>query len=495
MSETSSTSETGKGLRTEIVPPEQLLAELRQIPVFADLDEQNLSCLKPLEVVHAEAGAELVAESQTWRSFWVLLNGEVRISKREGAGASMLVATMNAGEAFGELPILAGTGPGASVVMSRTGTLVRFDEEAFWQLMFSCPRVRGAVLGNMARRLQAYQSQTVHREKLALLGTMAAGLMHELNNPGAAARRAASQMRENLRRLQQISLRMTRSQATSEQVECMAELQEQALSTHCCVAMSSLEESDAADALTEWLDDAGVENAWRLSPVLIATGLDETKLACARAVFSGAGFSDMLNWLEALVSSAQLVGTMEESLARVTDLVMAVKRYSYEGKNGPGTLDVHSSIQSTLVILAHKFKEKQLTVVKEFAPDLPLLQMPVPGLNQVWTNLLDNAIDASPAGGTIHVRTWSEDGRLFVSVLDHGQGIAPEDQQRIFEPFFTTKAVGQGTGLGLEIVRRIAVHQMGGDVRVISRPGETQFTVELPLHSESSPAPTSEQLS
>ncbi len=484
MSDNGSTSPAGLGLTTERVQPESLFPALRQVPVFAELSMESLSCLSTLELVRAEAGAQLLAETEISRSFWVLLEGEVRVSKRHGAGAPAVMATLGAGETFGEMPILAGTGPGISLVVERPSTLVRFDEEAFWQLMFSCPRVRGAVLGNMARRLQAYQSQTVHREKLALLGTMAAGLMHELANPGAAARRAASQMRENLRRLQQISLRMTRTPATPEQIECMVELQEQVLSTQCCRAMSSLEEADAQDALTEWLEEAGVENAWKLSPVLIATGMDENKLACARGAFSGERFSDLLNWLEALVSSTQLIGTMEESIARVTDLVMAVKQYSYEGKAGQAKLDVPSSIQSTLVILAHKIKEKQLTVKKDFAPGLPLLETSVPGLNQVWTNLLDNAIDASPAGDAIEVRTWSTDGQIFVSVCDHGPGISPEDQPRIFEPFFTTKAVGHGTGLGLEIVKRIAVHQMSGDIHVESRPGQTVFTVSLPIRSD-----------
>ncbi len=357
--------------------------------------------------------------------------------------------------------------------------MVYLREELFWKLMFACPHVRMGVLGNMARRLQVYQSQELHREKLISLGTMAAGLMHELNNPGAAARRAASQMRENLSNMQQISLRLcSQDVMTAGQAECLRLLQEQALQPRKQSAMSSLDQADAEDELASWLEEHGIENAWKLAPTLAGIGFNEQTLECAQHEFPGNTLSDPLNWMAALISSVQLVGTIEESVSRVTDLVGAVKKYAYEDKPQRHQLDVHDSIQSTLVILGHKFRQKELVVEKLFAPGLPPLSTCGVGLSQVWTNLLDNAIDASPQKGVVTVRTWVNGDSVCVAIGDAGPGIPEENRKLIFEPFFTTKPTGQGTGLGLDIVRHIVVDKFGGEIRLDSVPGKTEFTIQ-----------------
>jgi len=201
--------------------------------------------------------------------------------------------------------------------------------------------------------------------------------------------------------------------------------------------------------------------------------------------FEGPLLSDALSWLDALASSMQLVGTIEESIGRVTDLVYAVKSYAYEGKGQKQTIDINNSIHATLVILGHKLREKEIVLEKEFAADLPPLQSECSGLNQIWTNLLDNAIDAVPQHGRIGVRTWAEkapaDSRaqLCISVEDNGTGIPLDSQPQIFEPFYTTKPVGVGTGIGLGIVQRI-VDQYGGTIRFSSEPGHTEFVVRIP---------------
>jgi len=195
-----------------------------------------------------------------------------------------------------------------------------------------------------------------------------------------------------------------------------------------------------------------------------------------------------LSWLDALASSMQLVGTIEESIGRVTDLVYAVKSYAYEGKGQKQTIDVNNSIHATLVILGHKLREKEIVLEKDFDSTLPPLQSECTGLNQIWTNLLDNAIDAVPQHGHIRIRTWSEPSTadpkhphidLCISVSDDGAGIPLESQAQIFDPFYTTKPVGVGTGLGLGIVQRI-VEQYGGTVTFSSEPGNTEFRVRLP---------------
>jgi signal transduction histidine kinase len=473
-------------LHTLRVPSASLFPELSRVSVFAELKLENLECLGAVEVIEAAPGAEILAPGSICDSYYIVLAGEVEIHKVEQAGEPPRIFSQSSGDAFGEMSLLKGTQSTFALYAAQPSRLVRFDEESFWQLMFSCPRVRAAILGNMARRLESYQASAVHREKLASLGTMAAGLMHELNNPGAAALRAASQLREKLSRLQEISLRFTRNPITPQQLDCMASLQEHALRKDCCVLLGSLEQSDREEALAAWLEESGVENAWRLAPALAEMGMDAERLECARAAFSGQRLSDLLNWLEVVISSSQLVATLESSIARVTDLVVAVKKYAYEGKNVDAAVNVHESLHSALIILGHKMRQKGVLLRKDFASDLPALEGAAPGLNQVWTNLLDNAIDASPEGGEIYLRTRREGERVAISIADHGAGISEENQKHIFEPFFTTKPAGAGTGLGLDIARRIVESKQGGEITLQSSPAGTTFTVYLPIVARAS---------
>ena len=471
--------------RIEQVEASSLGTEFGKVPVFEGVNVGDLKCLGTVELIHAEPGANLHEITSTRRGFWILLSGELRLQKRHPGGELILLGTMHAGETFGEIPLLMARDSEAVITVLQPCVVVYLNEELFWNLMFACPTVRTGVLGNMARRLQMFQSQELHREKLISLGTMAAGLMHELNNPGAAAKSAATQMRDNLTRLQQISLRMcSNDEAMSkEQTECLRNLQEQALKPHKQAPMSSIDQADAEEQMEAWLEDHGIENAWKLAPTLTGIGFNAQTLACAQHEFPGGTLSDPLNWMEALISSVQLVGTIEESVSRVTDLVKAVKKYAYEDKPQRHQLDVQDSIQSTLVILGHKFRQKELAVEKHFTASLPALSTCGIGLSQVWTNLLDNAIDASPQKGKITVRTWVDGDNVCIAIEDVGTGIPEENKKLIFEPFFTTKPTGQGTGLGLDIVRHIVVDKFGGEIKVDSVPGRTEFTVKLPVMS------------
>jgi signal transduction histidine kinase len=470
--------------KVEEVEVASLAPELQKVPVFAGVTIEDLRCLGRVELIRAEAGADLYEINQARRGFWILLAGELRLQKIQKDGDLLMIGTLSAGETFGEVPLLAGKDTEVVITVLKACAVLYLREELFWKLMFACPQVRMGVLGNMARRLQVFQSQELHREKLISLGTMAAGLMHELNNPGAAARRAASQMRENLSRLQQISLRFCSHEVmTAGQADCMRVLQEQALLPRKPSAMSSLEQGDAEDELASWLEGHGIENAWKLAATLSAIGFNQQTLECAQHEFPGNTLSDPLNWMEALISSVQLVGTIEESVSRVTDLVSAVKKYAYEDKPQRHQLDVHDSIQSTLVILGHKFRQKELVVQKLFSPGLPAISTCGVGLSQVWTNLLDNAIDASPQKGTVIVRTWVEGDSICIAIADEGPGIPEENRKLIFEPFFTTKPTGQGTGLGLDIVRHIVLDKFGGEINLDSVPGKTEFTIKLPVVS------------
>lgn len=471
-----------KGKIAELPPAqqEQLLAEVRRIPIFADMDDSIARCLRDAELMEANAGDCAIKVGELTQSFWVLLSGTIRTEYIASDGVQRFLGTRSDCETFGEVPLLAGSPSKLQYAVLKPARLLRLNEAMFWQMLASCPQVRKGIVGNMATRLEGLQSVVMHQEKLASLGTMAAGLMHELNNPGSAARRATAQLRENLRRLQELSLRSCRMDLHAEELNCMADLQEYILQPHKLEAVSSLAQSDAEDALSQWLEGAGIEDAWKLGPSLASIGLTASSLECARTSFRPEALSGALHWVEALVSSMQQLATIEESVTRVSELVMAVKRYSYAEKTGSQTVDVHESLQSTLVILGHKIRQKEIDVTRDFSPDLPLLHVQAGGLHQVWTNLLDNAIDAVAQQGHVTLRTWVEDDDVCISISDDGPGVPPENLAHIFEPFFTSKPLGVGTGLGLSIARKIVMGRFGGDIQFTSEPGNTQFIVRLP---------------
>jgi signal transduction histidine kinase len=470
---------------------EELVAQLRTVPILSSLKDDELHCVEGVQELHLAKDEIIARQGEVAHFFWILLTGEIRVYQTLPDGHEASFYKIESGNAFGELPLLANIPNTINLQTTMPSHLLQFDEEQFWALMTSCPQVRKAILGNMAMRFQKLQSITLQQEKMASLGTLAAGLMHELNNPGAAARRAASQLRENLLRMHDISSKWSEVELSKEQKECMYDLQKQALAPKQPLRMNSLEQSDAEEALAEWMESANIENAWKLAPTLVSMGMDAKELEHVREDF-GPMLPVALSWVEAMVSSMQLVGTIEESIGRVTDLVHAVKTYAYEGKGQKQNIDINDSIHATLVILAHKLREKEIVVEKNFAADLPPLHSECSGLNQIWTNLLDNAIDAVPQHGQIRIRTWSEKpiGKpdsthtdLCVSVLDNGSGIPLESQPQIFDPFYTTKPVGVGTGIGLGIVQRI-VEQYGGVIRFTSEPGNTEFVVRIPSDKE-----------
>ncbi|HEY0757862.1 MAG TPA: ATP-binding protein [Acidisarcina sp.] len=465
----------------EKIPATGLFPQLQQVSLFADSKAEDLNCLGEVELVHAPVGSVLIAQGQTERWFWVLLDGQVHAKKAEKDGTTTLLRTLGSGETFGEVALLARHDTASiSCHVDQPSTLVRVSEDSFWRLMANCPHVRDGVLQNMARRIEAYQVLAIHREKLISLGTLAAGLMHELNNPGAAARRASSQLRENLRRMQKGSLRFLDVRLNDEQISCMRFLQEHAMNQAVQTGMACLDQSDKEEELAEWLQGAGIEGGWQLAPTLAAIGLSPAELECAHSAFQGESFSEAINWVEALSSSMQLVGTIEESITRVSELVAAVKKYSYEDKSEQHLVEIQDALLSTLTILGHKLRQKEIRIEKNLEKGLAPLLTRGTGLNQVWTNLLDNAIDASPQKGTIRIRTWTEDSSILVSITNGGPAIPEEHRHQIFEPFFTTKEVGVGTGLGLDIAHRIVVGNYGGEISFTSEPDNTEFVVRLP---------------
>jgi signal transduction histidine kinase len=483
-------------MEVESISLQEVGERLRQTRPFAETGLDQVAGVEQVERIVAPAGTVLVEPGEPL-SYWLVLDGETRAERPEADGTRTTVGMVQAGDGFGETPLLSGRTQSIFLITAvQDSTLLRFTAESFWSLMACCPAVRKVALANMAQRLQTYQVEALHREKLVSLGTLAAGLMHELNNPGAAAKRAASQLRENLKRLQELSLRSASKPKTTVQLQCMHDLLNHAMQSCYAPALSSIEQADAEEAMGAWLETAGVENAYAISPALVEFGFDPPQLECARDAFvEGESFSDALNWLAALISSVGLVCSIEEAISRVTELVMAVKKFAYDDRSTAREVNVHDSLQSTLTLLGHKLRIKQIGVEKRFNAAPAIIQTKGSALSQVWTNLIDNAVDASPANSLLEISTWTEGGaaeqngagagQLVVCIGDHGTGIPDDIMPHIFEPFFTTKPQGSGTGLGLEIVHRIVTQKFGGTIDVESKPGDTRFIVRLPMKEKS----------
>ena len=462
------------------------IARIRAVPLFASLTDDQLACIHAEERTLAD-GDFVVRQGDTDNIFAVLLSGELRVFQLHSDGKAqreVTVGTAVPGNSLGEVPLLTNQPCPVSVQATKPSLILAFSADAFWHLLADCPTIRTKVLADMSTRFKRMQEGSLQREKLASLGTLAAGLMHELNNPGAAASRAASQLRINLTRMHQLTSNFRNITLSDSQKQCMFDLQTEAINAAPQPPLSSLEQSDAEEALVTWLEANQIPDAWKLAPTLVSIGFNREQLECARQSFTGNAFATVLAWLEALVSSMQLVGTIEESISRVADLVRAVKGYAYEDKGQCVAIDINNSIHSTLVILGHKLREKEIVIEKSLAANLPELREACPGINQVWTNILDNAIDALPQHGAITITTKvnrpnTPSAEIAITIADNGTGIPPEAQPQIFEPFFTTKPVGKGTGLGLGIAHRI-VQACGGNIQFTSQPGKTVFTVLLP---------------
>jgi signal transduction histidine kinase len=328
----------------------------------------------------------------------------------------------------------------------------------------------------------------VQHGKLISLGTMAAGLAHELNNPAAAIGRNAAEAREAFQDASERAAELGGLPLTEEQRSFVAGLPaEAARKSEAAVSLDSLEMSDLEEDLALWMEDHGVDEGWEISPTLAGAGLDTAWLEGVAGRVPEAVLGGVLGWLRATMAGDELLREIEGGSARISALVGAIKTYTHMDKAASREVDVHAGLNSTLIMLGHKLKIGDVEVVRDYEKDLPNVCGHAGELNQVWTNLLDNAIDAVDGRGRITVRTARENGRVLVEVADDGPGIPEDARERIFEPFYTTKDVGEGTGLGLDISYRVVVEDHKGDIRVLSEPGDTRFQVRLPILPEDRP--------
>ena len=453
--------------------------------LFPKLSPDYVACLRPQGTeVALEPGQALFTEGQPEHEFYVVLDGELKVTRRV-AGEETVLVVHGPGEYTGALSMFTGEpsiATGSATVPTR---VLRLPADGFKNLIVACPVIAGDILATMARRRPEADALVQQREKMAALGKLSAGLAHELNNPAAAARRGAARLREALGALQRSAFELGERHLSDAQKELLLEVQGQAQAP----GLGSLAMSEREDALADWLDAHTVAGGDALAGPLAEGGLTEETLdTLAEELPKREALNEGLAWLASSLEAVALLRTVEGSTDRISDLVTAIKAYSYMDQTPSQEVDVRASLETTLTILHFKWKHG-VEVVRDYAPDLPCITAYGSELNQVWTNLMDNALDALDGRGHLFVRTAREGDGILVEIGDDGPGIPPDIQARIFEPFFTTKAVGSGTGLGLDTAYRIVVTRHHGDLRVVSEPGDTRFQVRLPIHGPaSSPA-------
>jgi signal transduction histidine kinase len=456
--------------------------DLRRISVFADLADDQLAWLADhCELIRLEPGEVSIEEGSAADTMQIVLEGEIQARTEKGPSDGR-VYIVQAGDVTGMLPFSRMTHfgvTGRAVVASR---VARFPAALFPEMLRRIPVLEARLVGVLADRVREATRVEQQREKLMALGKLSAGLAHELNNPAAAAQRSAGELRERLGALRRLHATLLERGLAYEAAHAACELHELAEERAAEPAPGPLALSDREEELTVWMEDRGVRRAWELAGTFAAARLTADDLRGLGECLPGDALPDALAWIEGELATDALSREVESSVRRISELVGSVKSYSHmDSAQAKGEVDLHKEIDSTLIILAHKIRAKNAAVVRTYAPDLPKVNAFAGELNQVWTNLLDNALDAVSPGGRVEVRTARENSHVRVDVRDDGPGIPPENQGRIWETFFTTKPMGEGTGLGLDIARRIVTRRHNGEISVTSMPGDTCFTVRLPI--------------
>jgi signal transduction histidine kinase len=461
--------------------------DLRPLSIFDGLtDEQLGELLEGGTEVRIEPGVELFREGEHADFWWVLVDGAIDLVRHVGREDTVVARMDTPGRwaggfrAWDEQGVYLATG---RVVAA--GRVLRVPAEVLRERANAWFPFGGHLIRGLYHTARSIESTARQRESLVTLGTLAAGLAHEINNPASAAARAADALEIACAALISSIGRLVREGIAPDRFAALdalrREIEPQAADP------DALALADREEALSSWLSRHGVEREWTIAPPLADAGVDLAWCERAAAVLEGPALEPGLEWVASTLSVAALLGEVKASTRRISELVAAVRSYSQLDRASMQHIDVADGLESTLVMLGHKLRDG-VTVMREYGADVPRITAYAGELNQVWTNLIDNAVDAMDGTGTLRVATRAEGDHVVVEIGDTGPGMPPEVEARAFEPFYTTKDVGKGTGLGLDIARRIVVERHGGTVTIDSRPGDTVLRVRLPVRPRASSA-------
>src|SRR5215831_18774900 len=451
--------------------------ELLQVPAFADLpDDQIEWFLSQAEELPLKADQTYFRQGDPADAMFVILEGQFQV--RGELGGQPIVLSAKPGDIGGVLPFSRMKQFTVNGRALTDGRILRFPTSKFQELVQRMPELAKRLVGVMSDRIREVTRVEQQRDRLAGLGKLSAGLAHELNNPASAAKRAATQLRATLKRIKDASHELGRRELTSPQKAEIEKL-ETSFTQRDEPPPDALTISDLEDQLDSLLRSHGQNDLWQLAAELAQKGIQPSALESLFENLDAGTARAALVRIAASVEIASLLNEIESSTSRISELVRAIKEYTYMDQSSVQNVDVVKGLETTLTILNHKLK-RGVAVQRDYQPVPLLVDSFGSELNQVWTNLIDNAIDAMNGKGELRVRTYRDDGCVVVEIGDNGPGISPEIRAHIFEPFFTTKGVGEGTGLGLDTVQRI-VRKHKGNIQVNSKAGDTRFQVWLPL--------------
>jgi signal transduction histidine kinase len=457
--------------------PDSLVDRLAALPNLEGIPRAELEWLAAhgnLEV--HEAGAILAPRGKRIEKFWVILSGHVAVRVDRGAGPRRVMG-WRTGEVSGMLPYSRMTGPPGHNFLEEAGELLAVHEKHFPEMIHRCPVFTAYTVHLMLDRARSFNTSDLQDEKMISLGKLAAGLAHELNNPASATVRGAKQLLAALAQTEAASRALGAAGLTAEQFEWLERMRSACLAQPGGTVLSPIQQADREDEISDWLErhELNPDRADSLAD----TAVTIDALDALADVTSGDTLDVVLRWIAAGCTTHSLASDIEQAATRIHELVGAVKRFTYmDNLAGPEPVEVEAGLRDTLRVLAAKAKSKGATITLDLAADLPTVYATGSELNQVWLNLIDNALDAIPASGHVNINARTELGRVVVSVIDDGPGIPPEVVPRIFDPFFTTKPPGQGTGLGLDIARRL-LRRYQGDIAVHPHQDGTEFRVTL----------------
>jgi signal transduction histidine kinase len=419
----------------------------------------------------------LMKQGDSGDTAYVVLSGEFEVTKQSGQSL-IKIDIRTPGDVLGEMALLSQSPRSATVTAVTDCETLCISKEVFDDLLSTSPSASMAVLHWVMARLSQNDALLHQQERMAALGTLSAGLAHELNNPAAAAQRSASELNKTLVKLQVLTHEIEATAFRENQTDWLdAFMQEASRRFSSPLKLKALEKIELVDQLQAWLEANGVGTAWEFAPAMVNFGWNADELEKIK----GSAFFDLsIQWLGMGCMTVGLLHEVQQAAGRISQIVQAMKSYTYLDQAPLLEVDVHEGLENTLVIMQHKLK-KGVTVKREYSSGLPRIEAYASELNQVWTNIIDNAVDAMDGRGEIILRTYEEDRHVIVEIIDNGPGIPEEIRSRIYEPFYTTKPPGKGTGLGLHISHDIIANRHRGQLLVESRPGETKFKVVLPI--------------
>lgn len=454
---------------------------LRAIPLFSGLDDYAIERLVAMsEEIELKPGDYLMREGEIGDSMYIVAAGKFQIRKKAG-DAEVVLAERGPGEVIGEMAVVDQAPRSASVMALTNARVLRIDQEMFMALLDWSPSSARAILKTFGQRLRSTNATLQQREKMAALGTLAAGIAHELNNPAAAVKRGAAQLRDDLGRLEELTVQLDGLDVSAAQRKALKNLRAQIdENAQHAQTLDAITRSDYESEIQDWLDAHHVAEPWEVAPRLVALGFTREKLEQWDSVFDDKTLPLVIEWTGARGASISLLAEIADSAERISNIVKAMKEYSYLDQAPLQEIDVHDGLENTLTILRNKWKHG-IVIQRNYTRGLPKIEAYASELNQVWTNIIDNAIDAMQGQGALTLCTYPEPDNVCVEICDNGPGIPPEVQSRIFEAFFTTKPVGKGTGLGLHISYNIIVLKHRGRIAIESKPGYTCFKIALPF--------------